>query len=255
MNIKKKLEYHYKKFDISTISPDPLEFLHRFNDPLNIEISGLISSIYAYGNVNMIIRVLNQIHDIMGDNPYEFLKSFDIEQFESEKVEYRFYNHQDFIALLRTLKIVYEEYGSLRYLFLLYYFADDKNIKNALSFFSNNLLNIAQKYNADSNGLKFMFPDSLKGSTCKRMNLFLRWMVRNDELDFGIWKDISADKLVIPVDTHIAKICSHLGLTTKKNVSWSMAEEITDNLKKYCPNDPVKYDFALCHIGMRNLDF
>jgi uncharacterized protein (TIGR02757 family) len=80
-------------------------------------------------------------------------------------------------------------------------------------------------------------------------------MVRKDELDFGLWKEIPANKLIIPVDTHIAAICKKLNLTSKKNVSWKMAEEITDSLKKFDPEDPVKYDFAICHIGMRKLKF
>ena len=104
-------------------------------------------------------------------------------------------------------------------------------------------------------GIKFMFPLPSKGSVCKRMNLFLRWMVRKDELDFGLWDEIDKSKLIIPVDTHIARICRKLKLTKKKNINWNMAEEITENLKKYDPDDPVKYDFAICHIGMRKLRF
>jgi len=100
-----------------------------------------------------------------------------------------------------------------------------------------------------------MFPIPEKGSACKRMNLFLRWMVRKDELDFGLWNEIPVSKLIIPVDTHVASICTELKLTTRKNVSWKMAEEITENLKKFDPDDPVKYDFAICHIGMRKLKF
>ena len=95
-----------------------------------------------------------------------------------------------------------------------------------------------------------MFPLPKKGSACKRMNLFLRWMVRKDELDFGLWKEIPTAKLVIPVDTHIARICKSLKLTKRKNVSWQMAEEITMNLKKFDANDPVKYDFALFGMGV-----
>ena len=100
-----------------------------------------------------------------------------------------------------------------------------------------------------------MVPDPFNGSACKRVNLFLRWMVRKDELDFGIWNEIPAHKLVIPVDTHIAKISRQLKLTERKSTDWKMAEEITENLKKADPLDPVKYDFAICHIGMRKLDF
>jgi len=107
-----------------------------------------------------------------------------------------------------------------------------------------------------------MFPLPEKGSACKRMNLFLRWMIRKDELDFGLWiflssrqEEIPTSKLIIPVDTHVARICKQLKLTKRKNVSWKMAEEITQNLKKYDPDDPVKYDFAICHIGMRKQVF
>ena len=100
-----------------------------------------------------------------------------------------------------------------------------------------------------------MFPNPQSGSACKRMNLFLRWMVRKDELDFGIWKAVRKDQLVIPVDTHIARISRELGLTTRKNVSWQMAEEITEKLKKFDSKDPIKYDFAICHIGIRKLEF
>ena len=100
-----------------------------------------------------------------------------------------------------------------------------------------------------------MFPLPEKSSACKRMNLFLRWMVRKDELDFGLWYEIPTSKLVIPVDTHIARISKSLKLTERKNVSWQMAEEITQNLKKFDEIDPVKYDFAICHIGIRKLKF
>ena len=117
------------------------------------------------------------------------------------------------------------------------------------------MIEIISDHKPASHGIKFMFPDPLKGSACKRINLFLRWMVRKDELDFGIWEEIHTSQLIIPVDTHVAKICKKLKLTRCKNVSWKMAEEITEKLKKFDPVDPVKYDFAICHIGMRKMQF
>jgi len=98
-----------------------------------------------------------------------------------------------------------------------------------------------------------MFPDPKKGSACKRMNLFLRWMVRKDDMDLGLWGEIPTSKLIIPVDTHVARIAKELGLTKQTTANWKMAEEITENLKMFDREDPVKYDFALCHIGMRKL--
>ena len=149
----------------------------------------------------------------------------------------------------------WEKHGSLKKLFMLNYNVDDVNIKNALSHFSNSFLNEIKKNYEISPGIKFMFSLPEKGSACKRMNLFLRWMVRKDELDFGIWNEVQTCKLIIPVDTHVARICRSLNLTKRKNVSWKMAEEITKKLKRYDPIDPVKYDFAICHIGMRKMDF
>ena len=256
-NLKRKLEYHYKAFDKSTISPDPLEFLHKYKYETDIEVSGIFSSTFAFGNVKQILRILNEIHSVMGESPYDFLMNFDEKKHAKyfSGMKYRFFSEADIVALFRGLSEIYKNYGSLRYLFLLYHSAEDKNLKESISHFSENLLKRICNGNEPTHGIKFMFPDPLKGSAAKRLNLFLRWMIRKDELDFGLWTEINPSQLVIPVDTHIARICTELNLTTKKNVSWNMAEEITENLKKYCKEDPVKYDFAICHIGMRNLKF
>ncbi len=255
--LKRKLNYHYKYFDKSQISPDPLEFPHRFKDIYDIEISAFLSSLFAYGNIQQIIRILSKIHDVMGESPYDFVMEFSPQK--SRKLFFdtyhRFYTAEDVVAVFEGLRKVYETYGSLKFLFILYYFDNAPNLKSALHFFSDNLLNISSKNYKVTNGLKFMFPDTFKGSACKRMNLFLRWMVRKDELDFGLWKEIRRDQLVIPVDTHIARICKELKLTSRKNVSWLMAEEITNNLKQFDAEDPVKYDFAICHIGIRKMKF
>jgi uncharacterized protein (TIGR02757 family) len=193
----------------------------------------------------------------MEDKPYEFVKSFDYDKDHSlfESIKHRFYTADDIAVLFHTLRRVYENYGSLKYLFMLYFFSTEEHLKHSISFFSKNMLHLCAEKKQISNGLKFMFPDPLKGSACKRTNLFLRWMVRKDSLDLGLWEDIPKNKLVIPVDTHIARIARELKLTKRKNVSWLMAEEITDNLRKYNPKDPVKYDFSLCHIGIRKMQF
>lgn len=256
--IKNKLNYHYRAFDRKTISPDPLEFPHRFSDKNDIEISAFLASVFAYGSVLQIIKTLESIFAIIGNEPYNFVINYNYNKDKVlfKDIKHRFYTGEDIAALIAGLNTIYQTYGSLNYLFLLYYFEKADNIKGALSFFSNNLTDIVTKSSKiTSSGIKFMFPDPLKGSACKRQNLFLRWMIRNDELDFGLWKEIPTRQLVIPVDTHIAQISQKLNLTKRKNVSWKMAEEITNNLKKFDENDPVKYDFALCHIGMRKLDF
>lgn len=255
--LKKKLEYHYKAYDKTKISPDPLEFLHRYKDPRDIEISGLISSTFAFGNIKQIIVILEKLHKIMGKSPYEYIEKFNIEKQRKKfnGLYHRFFTTEDILTLFLVLHEIIITYGSIKYMFLMYYFDRDENLKSCISLFSQNMTHRFIKHSELTNGLKFMFPDPAKGSACKRINLFLRWMIRKDELDFGLWTEFSTDKLIIPIDTHIAKISIVLGLTKMKTVSWLMSEEITSNLKKFDKIDPIKYDFALCHIGMRKETF
>lgn len=253
--LKRKLNYHYKFFDFSQISPDPIEFPHRYSNWHDIEISAFISSVFAYGNVKQILKTLEILHEKMGESPLEFILNYELKLGKKlfADTKHRFYTSQDIIDLFMILSKIYQEYGSLKYLFLMYHFNQDENLKSSISFFSRNFL--ALKKGDLSPGLKFMVADPYKGSACKRMNMFLRWMIRKDELDFGLWEEIAPSKLVIPIDTHVEQICRKLKLTKRKTVSWKMAEEITENLKLFNAEDPVKYDFAICHIGMRGLNF
>jgi uncharacterized protein (TIGR02757 family) len=260
LSLKRKLDYHYRYFGKDRISPDPLEILHKYSNPKDIEIIGFIASAFAYGNVKQIINTLYEIEKIIGGEPYKYVLNFNkkIEEKHFAKLKHRFYTSSDITLLFEILHQTYLNYTNLEELFLLYYFEEEPNLKISISWFSKNLLSLCKRCDKNtliSPGLKFMFPDPQKGSACKRMNLFLRWMIRRDDLDFGLWKEIPTSKLIIPVDTHVARICKELKLTRRKNVSWKMAEEITNNLKKYDPIDPVKYDFAICHIGMRGMEF
>jgi len=255
--LKVKLDYHYKYFNRSQLSPDPLEFLHRYSEPDDIEVAGIISSVFAYGNVKQIITTLEKIHVTMECKPHDFVKNYSLKDGLKlfENVKHRFYSHKDIACFFKVLNRIFLEYGSLNNLFLSIYNKKDGEWKETVSSFSNRLTELSIGKGKISLGIKFMFPDPFKGSACKRMNLFLRWMVRKDELDFGLWNEIPTSKLIIPVDTHVARICRQLKLTKRKNVSWKMAEEITERLKEFDPVDPVKYDFAICHIGMRKLIF
>lgn len=253
-SLKERLEYHYNAFDFSKMKPDPLQFPHLFNCEKDIEVMAFVASIFAYGNVTQIVNSLSKFLIISGNKPYSFIAHFN----DSNKkfFNHRFYTGGDVQKLFFLLQVAYRETGTLKNLFLTGYNENSTNLKNAITEFSNYFLRkCKEEYGGISRGIKFMFPLPEKGSACKRMNLFLRWMIRKDDLDLGLWNEIPTSKLVIPVDTHIAKICKRLKLTYRKNVNWKMAEEITENLKEYDPNDPVKYDFALCHIGMRKLAF
>jgi len=255
VGLKEKLDYHYKAFDKSQISPDPLEFLHKYSDEKDIEVMGFVASVFAYGNVKQIINTLNRFVSLSENTPYEFIINY---KPGINNIIHRFYSLKDVDDFFIILKDTYNEYTSLKNLFLKFYKPEENNLKTAISSFSKYLIKRNKLLNKNkelSLGTRFMFPLPELGSACKRMNLFLRWMVRKDELDFGLWNEIPTSKLIIPVDTHIARISRKLKLTRRKNVSWKMAEEITDNLRKYDPHDPVKYDFAICHIGMRKLKF
>lgn len=258
MNLRKKLEYHHKAFSKEHIEPDPLQFLHMFSDPKDIEAVGFLSSVFAYGNVKQIINTMNKVLNITGNSPYQFILNFNvkIESNRFNNLKHRFYSTADIIRLFELLKEAYRNFSSLNNLFLFAFDPNDDNIKNGITGFSKFFIeNYRKKFGDPTRGFIFMFPLPDKNSACKRMNMFLRWMVRKDELDFGIWNGILTGQLIIPVDTHVTQICKKLKLTNRKNVSWKMAEEITSNLKRFDAQDPVKYDFALCHIGMRKLNF
>lgn len=255
--LKEKLEYHYSYFDFSKLSPDPLEFPHKFKANPDIEISSFISSLFAYGNVTQIRNSLEKIHSLMLNQPFNFIQNYPSVNGTDifTGLNHRFYSSRDIETLFGVLHKIYSEFGSLKSFFLEGYSSNEENLKLSISSFSKRFLKMNPLGRYITNGFKFMIPDPLKGSACKRMNLFLRWMVRKDDLDFGLWNEIPSSKLIIPVDTHVARICRQLRMTSRKNVSWNMASEITDILKKFDPNDPVKYDFAICHIGMRKLKF
>jgi uncharacterized protein (TIGR02757 family) len=258
MNLKQNLENHYKAFDRTKLEPDPLQFLHLFKDEKDIEAVGLIASIFAYGNVKQIENTLKKFIVVFEGKPYSFINNFSLSK-NSKKIagiKHRFYSEDDIVKLFIVLNKSIKKHGSIKPIFLQGYNISDENVKNGISNFSKHFLNsFLGTFGEVSAGIKFMFPLPEKGSACKRMNLFLRWMVRKDELDFGLWKEIHTAKLVIPVDTHIARISKSLKLTTRKNADWKMAEEITSKLKKFDPIDPIKYDFAICHIGIRKLKF
>jgi len=255
--LKEKLEFHYKAFDISSLAPDPAEFLRDKSTNEDIEIAGLISSVMAYGNVKQINATLKALFTVIGLEPFEFIRNFKIRDFKEKiNLKHRFYTTSDIITFLIILSRIVGEYGSIKNYFLSQYRNEDESVKNMLERAPEKFLALAEASQAGlTPGVRFMFPKPSGGSACKRMNLFLRWMVRKDSIDYGIWSEIPASKLIIPVDTHIAKIAQKLRLTKRKNVSWKMAEEITENLRKFDPEDPVKYDFALCHIVMRKLSF
>lgn len=247
--LKSQLEKIYSQYSKLENTSDPLHLIHKLKHKKDIEVFAFLASIFAYGSVVQINKVLTEFMKLSDHKPYKFIQIFSNKN--SINFKHRFYSENDIKNLLLLLKIILKKYNSLENFFRQFYSDVHPTIKNSISGFSNSLLRYYEDYFGQSNrGIKFMFPLPEKGSACKRMNLFLRWMVRKDNLDFGIWNFIPTSKLIIPVDTHIAKISKQLGLTKRKVVSWQMAEEITFNLKKFDKDDPVRFDYALCHFDM-----
>lgn len=252
--IKEILEKLYVKYNRSEfIPPDPLQFLYKYSNPADKEIVGFLSAALAYGRVEQIEKNLTNLFGLMGPSPYAFVRDFDESKREKlSTFKHRFTTGEDISDLLWILSKVFEDYGCIESYFLLGYNETDRNIIPALSKFSKSLLAIhANKNNGQvGSGLKYLLADPSAKSACKRLNLFLRWMVRKDQVDLGLWNSMDKAKLIVPLDVHMARLCRIIGLHSRKTVSISTALEITEGFAKIEPADPAKYDFALSRVGI-----
>lgn len=250
------LESLYRKYNRLNSIDDPVWKIIYQKEEIDKEILAFIAAQYAFGNITQINKTLEKIITLFNPSPIERILDDDYVKHlkKNSFINHRFLFHNEFIGLVKTLKRIYTEYGSLKKLFLMNYNSNEKNLKNSIASFSNRLRKIHIGHSRTSiRKLKFLYPSPESGSACKRLNLFLRWMVRKDNVDLGLWKEIKTSQLVIPLDTHIYQVAKHFGLTNRKSPSWNMAVEITENLKKFDEEDPVKYDFALSHLDIKSL--
>ncbi|MFB0553803.1 MAG: TIGR02757 family protein [Phycisphaerae bacterium] len=252
--IKDVLEKLYRKYNHrDLIKPDPLQFVYRYDNPSDMEVAAFLAADLAYGRVEQIQKSLTNLFERMGDSPYAFIKGFGkAEQKSLKGFKHRFTTDQDISDLLMLLKKVLNRYVGIEEFFIQGCNPRDINIVPSLSKFCNSLLDMyAAEHNENiSRGLKYLLVNPAKGSACKRLNLFLRWMVRDDDVDTGLWKSIEKTKLVVPVDVHMGRLCKILGLYNRKAVSLTTAVKITEGFAEIEPADPVKYDFALSRIGI-----
>ncbi|MHC4084724.1 MAG: TIGR02757 family protein [Planctomycetota bacterium] len=235
------------------IGSDPLQFVYDYSNPTDMEVVALLAADLAYGRVQQIQKSLADLLGRMGKSPYAFVRDFGkAERKILADFKHRFTTGRDISDLLQLLRNVFEQSGSIEKHFLLGYSKNDENILPALSKFCDSL---QEKYAGFHNGqvsrgLKYLLASPTGGSVCKRLNLFLRWMVRDDDVDVGLWKSVDKDKLIVPVDVHMARLCRILGFHERKTVSLSTAIKITESFLEIVPIDPVKYDFALTRIGI-----
>ena len=230
------------------VHPDPLEFLYRFHDHRDREIVALIASSLAYGKVEQILKSISAVLRRMEVSPCLYLSRSSSEtiQADFEDFKHRFTKGADLSLLLWSAKNMIRKYGSLHGCFMAGYRNNDETILPALSSFVEEL---HRDFRCSWNGF---LPSPARGSACKRLNLFLRWLVREDEVDPGGWSGIAPSKLIVPLDTHMHRIGLMLGLTKRKQADLRTALEITKAFRGLSPEDPVRYDFVLTRFGIRN---
>jgi len=243
------LESKYEQYcNPDFIALDPISIPHLFEDKQDVEISGLIAATLAWGQRPTIIRNARSAMKRMGNEPYRFIMEHsenDLKIFDG--FVHRTFNAEDMRQFVRSLKYLYSEHHSLEDVFLRGIRPDDINMKNAISHFRETFFSIEHEKRTEKH-----ISNPLKNSAAKRLNMYLRWMVRSadKDVDFGIWNRISPALLSCPLDVHSGRNARQLGLLTRKQNDWKAVEELDISLRKFDPKDPVKYDYALFGLGV-----
>lgn len=241
--------YNHRKF----ISHDPLRFACRYDKDADAEIVALLSALLAYGRVTHISNSLEKLFALIGPSPYDYTIKFN--RSKSAKLKdfrHRFNTGDDLSDLFYALKTVLKTYPTMQDFFCESYRPEDVNVIPALTQFVHSLLNIHSQRSGlpPSTGLKYLLADPAKSSPCKRLHLFLRWVVRDDAVDLGLWRSVSKSHLIIPMDVHMSRITGSLGFHSHKTANIRTALQATAGFAKIVPEDPVKYDFVLCRAGI-----
>jgi len=241
-----KLQDLAQKYETADfIKDDPIQFAHRFNNPKDVEIAAFIASLFAYGNRKVFIKKLDELFEIMQNKPLEYVLNFDAKTLKG--FNYRFAKDFDIIEVFNILNKLYKEDGGLVALFQ-YGYKLDNSVLSMLQvvtdyFYSNVKNEVGQ-------GFYHLIPNPRNKGAMKRMNMFLRWLVRKGPVDLGLWTFIPRSSLLIPIDVHVARVSREMGLLTRNSNDFKAVLELTENLKKFDPSDPVKFDFAMFGLGV-----
>lgn len=246
--LKRFLDAQAARFDNPDfIAEDPISIPHRFSRPDDIAIAGFLAATIAWGQRKSIVKSANQLINWMDGAPHDFVTNCtDADLHPFERFVYRTFNGTDCTTFLRSLHNIYMNHGGLEQV-VTEGFKLSGTIRGALSHFYQVFFEIDHQHRTEKH---LANPD--KGSASKRMNMYLRWMVRQSGtgVDFGIWKNIPQSALQIPLDVHVGNVSRQLGLLSRKQNDWQAVEELTARLRQFCPDDPVKYDFALFSLGV-----
>ncbi|TJY33944.1 TIGR02757 family protein [Pontimicrobium aquaticum] len=234
--------YNNPKF----IESDPIQIPHQFNKKEDIEIAGFLTATIAWGNRKSIINNAKKMMQLLDNAPHDFVMHYQDNDLKTlESFVHRTFNGNDFIQFIKSLQYIYNTYGGLEAVFSKH--AQQGSLQNSIHHFKQSFFEIEHLQRTQKH-----VSDPLKNSAAKRINMFLRWMVRQDNVgvDFGIWSSLSPSQLSCPLDVHSGNVARKLGLLNRKQNDAKALNELDNSLRKLDPNDPVKYDFALFGLGV-----
>jgi uncharacterized protein (TIGR02757 family) len=256
ISLRDRLDEQYRAFDYVESATDPVHRVRRYTSRADREIVAFCAAGLAFGRVASVLQSIDGLLAVMGPSPAEYVRRFDPERDRAalSPLVHRWIRGRDLAALVLVLQRMLRESGSIEHFFVAGDDASAPDISAALESFSRRALetDLEPAYGRVPKraGVCYFFPRPSAGSACKRLNLFLRWMVRKDEIDMGVWTRVSPSRLIVPLDTHVIRLGRCLRLTKYASPGWKMAADITASLRELDSHDPVRYDFSLCHIGM-----
>jgi uncharacterized protein (TIGR02757 family) len=252
------LDRLYHDYNRDDSAADPVHLVRPFTHPADREVAGFCAAALAFGRVASVLASIQTLFRIMGPRPAAYVRRFDpaASHPDLRAMVHRWTRGVDLAALLWILRQMLEESGSIERFFAAGMDAADTDVGPALDRFSQRALalDVRRVYGRlpKRPGVCYFFPRPSAGSACKRLNLYLRWMVRADAVDLGVWTVPSPAQLIVPLDTHVIRLGHCLRLTRYTSPGWKMAADITASLRQLNPADPVRFDFSLCHVGMMN---
>jgi uncharacterized protein (TIGR02757 family) len=255
-DLRRRLDELYRRYDDRLLDPDPLQLVRAQTTAADREVVGLVASGLAFGNVLQIKRSIAAVLSSLGPRPAEALDALDARELARRlrRFRHRWLEGRDVACLLVFARQMRASHGSIEAFLAEGLSDEDPDVGPALVSFSMRALDLdheglyrGQRLPARA-GVRYFFPSPSGGSACKRLNLYLRWMVRHDGVDLGVWRRPSPRQLVLPLDTHTHAIARRLRFTRYRSPGWAMAVDITRRLRRFDPEDPVKYDFALYRL-------
>jgi uncharacterized protein (TIGR02757 family) len=262
-DLKRTLDDLYARYDHTALDPDPLQIVRAQGTGPDREVVGLLASALAFGNVRAIKgSILRVLGALGGGSPARAVAALDPLALAAELrgFKHRWISGRDVAGLLHFAAQMLRTHGSIEAFFAEGHREGAEDVGEAIASFSARALALdhgglyrGRRLPVDA-GVRFLLPSPAQGSACKRMNLYLRWMVRRDSVDLGLWSAVRPAALVIPVDVHIFNVARRARLTRYRTAGWAMARDLTARLRRFCPDDPVKYDFAFHRMGLFGRD-